>query len=117
MTDCIFCKMVAGDIPVSFMYEDDHVVAFDDISPQAPVHTLVVPREHHVHMGDGIGPELMGAIFSAIPAVAAEKGVAESGYRIIVNNGSDANQTVGHLHVHLVGGRPMAHGMVTFDGE
>ncbi len=115
MSECIFCKIVAGDIPAAIVYQDDDVVAFDDISPQAPVHTLVIPRAHHRDMGDGVGGEIMAAVFSAVPRVAAMKGVAESGYRVIVNNGRDANQLVDHLHVHVIGGRSMAHGMVTFD--
>jgi histidine triad (HIT) family protein len=115
MDDCIFCKIARGEIPVSFVYEDDHVVAFEDVSPQAPVHTLVVPRAHVVNFGDdGATPELLAAVFSALDEVARRKGVAESGYRVIVNNGPDANQTVQHLHVHLMGGREMAHGMVKF---
>lgn len=116
MSECVFCKIVAGEIPARVVYEDEHVVAFDDISPQAPVHTLVVPREHHEHLGDRMSPELLGALFSAVPKVAAVKGVAESGYRVIVNCGPDANQTVPHLHVHVMGGREMAHGMVQFAG-
>jgi len=118
MGDCIFCKIAAGEIPVSLVYEDERVVAFDDASPQAPVHTLVVPRNHVVNFGDGaVDPELLGAVFSAVHEVARRKGVAESGYRVIVNNGADANQTVQHLHVHLMGGREMAHGMVTFSED
>jgi histidine triad (HIT) family protein len=115
MEDCIFCKIAAGEIPVPLVYEDEWVVAFDDVSPQAPVHTLVVPRAHIVNFGDGAADsKLLGALFSAVHEVARRKGVAESGYRVIVNNGPDANQTVQHLHVHLMGGREMAHGMVTF---
>lgn len=114
MEDCIFCKIVRGEVPSTFVYEDEQVVAFDDLTPQAPVHTLVIPREHHRDMGDGVGDELMAALFSAVPKVARAKGVAERGYRVIVNSGSDANQTVKHLHVHVLGGRPMAHGMVIF---
>lgn len=117
MQDCIFCKIVGGEIPAALVYEDDSVIAFDDISPQAPVHTLVVPKVHHTTMGDAIdGPE-MGAIFSAVERVARVKGVDVSGYRVIVNNGPDANQTVPHLHVHVMGGRSMAHGMVRFEDE
>ena len=117
MEDCIFCKIGRGEIPVSLVYQDDLVVAFDDVSPQAPVHTLVIPREHFANLGDGVPAETLAALFSAVPEVAAVKGVAESGYRVIVNNGPDANQTVAHLHVHVVGGRGMEHGMVTFVAE
>ena len=114
MTQCVFCRMIAREIPVSPVYEDEHVIAFDDIAPQAPVHTLIVPKQHVVNLSDSIAPELLAALFGAIPAVARAKGVAESGYRIIVNNGPDARQTVQHLHLHLIGGRDMVHGMVRF---
>lgn len=114
MEDCIFCKIARGEIPATFVYEDDDVVAFDDVSPQAPVHTLIVPRTHVQSLNDKIDPELLAAIFGAVPRVAEVKGVATSGYRIIVNNGPDANQTVPHLHVHVMGGKAMAHGMVAF---
>lgn len=117
MDDCIFCKIAGGEVPAAFVYQDEHVVAFDDLSPQAPIHTLVIPRTHHEHLGDGVGAELLAALFSAVPKVAAAKGVADSGYRVIVNCGADANQTVKHLHVHVLGGREMAHGMVLFTGE
>lgn len=117
MSDCIFCMIAAGDVPAKKVYEDEHVIAFDDISPQAPVHTLVVPKSHVRTLGEVSDPALMGAIFAAVPEVAAIKGVTESGYRVIVNNGRDANQTVAHLHVHVMGGRGMAHGMVIFENE
>lgn len=117
MEACIFCMIVRGEIPSQRVYEDDWVIAFDDITPQAPVHTLVVPKEHHEHMGDAVGLELMGRIFSAVPEVARIKGVDESGYRLVVNNGPDAGQTVGHLHLHIMGGKKMSHGMVSFRGD
>lgn len=116
MDDCIFCKIAAGEIPATFVYEDELVVAFDDVSPQAPVHTLVIPREHHADLSDGLSDELLVALFRAVPEVAEAKGVADSGYRVIINNGHDANQTVKHLHIHVMGGRSMAHGMVAFEG-
>lgn len=114
MSDCIFCKIANGEVPVTFVYEDDVVVAFDDIAPQAPIHTLVVPREHHANLSDDLPPDVAAGIMAALPQVAAVKGVAESGYRVIINTGPDAQQTVQHLHVHLMGGREMAHGMVFF---
>lgn len=114
MEDCIFCKVASGEIPATFVYEDDLVVAFDDISPQAPVHTLVIPRTHYADLGDNVPADTFAALCKAVSAVARAKGVAESGYRVIVNNGPDANQTVKHLHVHVMGGRAMEHGMVTF---
>ncbi len=87
MSECIFCKIVDGEIPAALVYQDDKVIAFDDISPQAPVHTLVIPRAHHAHLGDDLDAETLAAVFSAVPKVAAIKGVEESGYRVIVNNG------------------------------
>lgn len=117
MSDCLFCKIAAGEITVAPVYEDDTVIAFDDISPQTPVHTLVIPKQHFTDFGDGVPAEVLSALFEAVPRVAEIKGVADSGYRVIVNNGPDANQTVKHLHVHVMGGRSMAHGMVTFDGD
>lgn len=117
MNDCVFCKIAAGEIPANVVYEDDLVIAFDDLSPQAPVHTLVIPKKHFTSMADEIDPTTLGSLFGAVHAVAQSKGVAESGYRIIVNNGPDAKQTVQHLHVHVMGGREMAHGMVVFSED
>ncbi len=114
MEGCIFCKIARGETPTRFVYENDLVVAFDDISPQAPVHTLIIPRKHHESPSDGLPPELMAALWTAIPAVAEAKGVAESGYRVILNVGRDAMQSVRHMHVHVLGGRPMTHGMLNF---
>jgi histidine triad (HIT) family protein len=95
------------------VYADDEFVAFDDIVPQAPVHTLVVPREHFRNLSDGVPADLMGRLCEVVAKVAELKGVASDGYRVIVNNGSDACQTVGHLHVHVLGGARMSHGMVS----
>ncbi len=117
MADCIFCKIVAGEIPSTIVWEDDRVIAFDDIAPQAPVHTLVIPREHHADLSDRMGADLLGALFAAVPKVAEVKGVADSGYRVIVNNGADAGQLVGHVHVHVLGGRRMVPGMLRFEDE
>jgi histidine triad (HIT) family protein len=117
MDECIFCKIGRGEIPVTPVYQDDLVIAFDDVSPQAPVHTLVIPRQHYANLGDTVPAETLAAVISAVPIVAEIKGVTESGYRVIVNNGRDANQTVPHLHVHVMGGRAMEHGMVTFVAE
>ncbi len=113
--ECLFCRIASGEISANIVYEDDGVVAFDDISPQAPVHTLVIPRTHYDNMSDGVSPEAMAEVFGVVPEVARLKGVDESGYRVIVNNGPDANQTVGHLHVHIIGGSAMSHGMVQME--
>ncbi len=117
METCIFCDIAAGTIAATFVYHDEDVIAFDDVAPQAPVHTLIVPRAHHEHLGDRVSDRLLGALFAAVPRVAEAKGIADSGYRTIVNCGPDANQTVPHLHIHVLGGRPMAHGMVCFVDE
>ena len=112
MTDCLFCKIVAGDISASIVYENEYVIAFDDISPQAPVHTLIVPKIHVENLGDEPSPELLAHVFGAVHHVAEIKGVSKSGYRVIQNNGPDAGQTVYHLHVHILGGRSFGEGMV-----
>lgn len=112
MSDCIFCKIASGEIGVPFVYEDEYVVAIDDISPQAPVHTLVISKQHVANLTDGPSPELLGHVFGAINTVAQLKGVAESGYRVVQNNGDDAGQTVHHLHVHILGGCKFSEGMV-----
>lgn len=117
MRDCIFCKIAAGEIPAAMVYENEHVIAFDDINAQAPVHALIIPRGHFSDLGDGLDADTLAALFAAVPGVARLKGIEGSGYRVIVNNGPDANQTVEHLHVHVMGGRPMSHGMVRFEGS
>lgn len=117
MEDCIFCKIAKGEIPAKLVHEDERVVAFDDVSPQAPVHTLIIPRDHYASLGDAVPPAILSALFGAIPVVARVKGIEDSGYRVIVNAGPDANQTVPHLHVHVLGGKRMSHGMVRFAEE
>jgi histidine triad (HIT) family protein len=117
MDDCIFCKIVRGEIPAVVVYEDERVMAFDDLSPQAPVHTLIIPKSHYTNLNDDIPAADLAAVFGAAQHVARLKGVGTSGYRIIANNGHDANQTVQHLHVHVLGGRLMAHGMVIYADE
>lgn len=117
MDDCLFCKIVRGEVPAKRVYEDETVIAFDDISPQAPVHTLVIPREHRTNLSDNVGATILAGLFGAVREIASLKGVDESGYRVIVNNGPDANQTVGHLHVHVVGGAAMSHGMVSLESD
>lgn len=112
MEDCIFCKIANGAIPVDVIYEDESVVAFADMHPQAPVHVLIIPREHYSGMNDDIPATLHAALCAAAPKVAHATGVASSGYRLIVNTGPDAGQTVHHLHLHLIGGAPMSEGMV-----
>ncbi len=109
---CLFCKIVAGDIPSSKVYEDDTILAFRDINPQAPVHILVIPKIHIPSL-DGVTPEnsaVVAHIFETIPQIAKEAGLT-NGYRLISNCGPDACQTVPHLHFHILGGRAMTETM------
>ena len=111
MSDCIFCRIAAGEIPAAFVYQDDEVVAFRDIHPAAPVHLLVVPRVHVEDILDLAartdGPDLLGAVLRAIPAIAAAEGVDKNGFRLINNCGPDGGQTIRHVHFHLIGGRDL----------
>ena len=106
--DCIFCKIIAGEIPCAKVYEDESVYAFRDIQPQAPVHVLVVPKQH-IASADEINAEnaaLVAKIFEAIPKIAAQEGLT-NGYRVITNCGEDGCQSVKHLHFHLLGGKKL----------
>ena len=109
MEDCLFCKIIKGDIPSTKVYEDEFVYAFKDINPEAPVHILVVPKKHIKSMNEieETDENLIGKIFFAIKKIAQEQGVAEQGYRVISNCGKDAGQTVMHLHFHILGGRKL----------
>ena len=105
--DCLFCKILAGDIPADVVYESDDVLAFRDINPQAPVHVLVIPRRHiatinELESGDR---ELVGGLFVAARAIAEAEGLAEAGYRVVMNCQEGAGQSVFHIHLHLLGGR------------
>lgn len=109
MDDCLFCKIADGRIPSDRVYEDDEVVAFRDIDPQAPVHVLVIPRRH-IESADALtaaDAATVMAMFAAAQRVARALGVAESGYRLVTNIGADAGQSVPHLHLHLLGGRSL----------
>src|SRR2546430_2994218 len=104
---CLFCRIIAGEISASKVYEDDHVVAFNDITPQAPMHVLVVPRQH-IETLNALAPEqdtLVGEMTRRAAALAAERGYAESGYRTVFNCNADAGQAVFHIHLHVLGGR------------
>lgn len=107
--DCIFCAIVAGEIPGDIVYEDDDVVAFKDINPKAPVHVLIVPRRHIRSVNDitDADAELVGHIFVVARKIAEETGIVETGYRIVSNNGPEGGQEVDHLHIHVMGGRQM----------
>lgn len=106
MSDCLFCKIAAGEIPSERIYEDDDLIAFHDISPQAPVHVLIVPRRHLASLDAAVEEDgaLLGRILLAIRRLARELGV-ESGYRVVNNCGAPAGQSVFHIHFHLIGGR------------
>ena len=108
MSDCIFCKIAAGEIPSTKVYEDDRILAFHDISPQTPVHVLFIPKEHIccVNAVNEDNCDIVGYIFSKIPAVAKELGL-ENGYRVVTNCGEDGCQSVMHLHFHLLGGKKL----------
>ena len=106
--DCIFCKIISGEVPSDLVYEDEHCVAFNDLHPQAPTHVLVIPREHIDSLDTAGEPQkiLVGHLLYAGAGIAREKGFADEGYRIVVNTNRDGGQTVFHLHVHLLAGRP-----------
>lgn len=109
MSDCLFCKIIKGDIPSTKVYEDELCYAFRDIAPQAPTHILVVPKEH-IDSVNGITAEnskLVAHIFQVIPAIAKAEGL-EGGYRVVSNCGPDAGQTVFHLHFHILGGKALS---------
>jgi len=109
MTDCLFCKMVSGDIQPDVVFENGEVLAFRDINPQAPTHVLIIPKKHIATIND-IQTEdeiLLGKLYTAAGAIAKQEGFAENGYRVTMNCGEDAGQTVFHLHLHLLGGRQL----------
>lgn len=109
MTDCIFCKIITGEIPSANVYKDEQVTAFRDISPAAPTHILIVPNKHidSVNFMTAGDEPLIGRLFSVAKQLAAQEGIAESGYRLVVNTNAGAGQTVFHIHLHLLGGRQM----------
>ena len=109
MKDCLFCKVIAREVPSSIVYEDDRVLAFNDINPQAPTHVLVVPKRHIASLND-LTPEddqIIGEIVRRAAAIAGEKGIAISGFRTVFNTNRGAGQTVFHIHLHLIGGRSL----------
>ncbi len=107
--DCLFCKIINGEIPSSKVYEDEKVYAFRDIEPQAPTHILIIPKEH-IASANELNEEnasIVGHIFAVAAKIAKEEGIADNGYRIVNNCGQDGGQTVGHLHFHMLGGRSL----------
>ncbi len=110
MTDCIFCKIVAGQAPGDIVYRDDEITAFRDIHPVAPVHILIVPNRHIGQLStvDERDAELIGRMILVAPQIAAQEGILHSGYRLLTNQGRDAGQIIEHLHWHLIGGRRLS---------
>lgn len=113
MTICVFCKIVAGEIPGQIVYKDDLVTGFKDINPAAPTHILIVPNIHIASTNDITENDqaLLGHMLLTAKKIAADQGISENGYRLIINTGKDANQLVQHLHLHLLGGHTMRHPM------
>ena len=110
MSSCLFCRIISGEIPSKKLYEDDRLVAFADINPQAPFHALVVPRQHVATLND-LGPEhdaIVGEMVRRAAALAREQGYAESGYRTVFNCNADAGQAVFHIHLHVLAGRKLS---------
>lgn len=109
MADCLFCKIINGDIPATIVYQDDHVLAFNDINPQAPTHVLIVPKRHIATLGE-LTPDddqIVGELARRAATIASERGISAGGYRTVFNTNRDAGQTVFHIHLHLLGGRAM----------
>lgn len=105
--DCLFCRIIEGEVPARFVHQDDDVVAFHDVNPRAPTHVLLLPRRHIASATDlteADGP-MLGRLFDVAARIAREAGIAEGGYRMVTNVGRDAGQTIDHLHFHLMGGR------------
>ncbi len=108
MKSCVFCRVAGREAPAAMIYEDETVVAFEDIHPQAPVHLLVIPRQHLESLNDITANDegLLGHMLAVAARLAGERGLGKGGYRTVINNGAGAGQTVYHLHVHVLGGRP-----------
>jgi histidine triad (HIT) family protein len=107
---CLFCKIVAGEIPSKRVYEDDELLAFEDIKPEAPVHLLIIPKRHIATLNEAQpgDDELLGSMMRRAAALARERGIDEAGYRTVMNCNSNAGQTIFHIHLHLLGGRRMS---------
>lgn len=107
--DCVFCKIIAGEIPAKIIYQDDAIVAFDDLYPKAPVHKLIIPKKHIATINDltATDADLVGKMVIIAKQLAAEYNIAESGYRVLMNCNEDGGQAVYHLHLHLIGGRSL----------
>ena len=108
--NCLFCRIIAGEIPSDTVYQDDRCIAFRDVNPQAPVHLLVVPRDHLESLDEASHKDeaVLGHLLRVAARVANDQGLSESGYRTVINTGAGAGQSVFHLHVHVLGGRPLS---------
>ena len=104
---CLFCRIVRREIPAGIVWEDDHAVAFRDIDPKAPTHIIVIPKRHVASLNDATDAALLGRLLLAAREIAEGEGLAQTGYRTVINTGAEAGQSVFHLHVHVMGGRPM----------
>jgi histidine triad (HIT) family protein len=109
MSDCIFCRIASGEIPAALVWQDEAVVACRDLQPAAPIHVLVIPRRHVASLAATLPDDaaLLGRLMDAVRRVAAQEGLAATGYRTVLNTGADGGQSVGHLHAHVLGGVPM----------
>lgn len=105
--DCLFCRIVRREIPASIMWEDEHALAFRDVDPKSPIHVLVIPKRHVATLNEATDAVLLGRLLLAARELAEGEGIAQTGYRTVINTGADAGQTVFHLHVHVLGGRHM----------
>lgn len=106
MTDCVFCKIVSGEIPSKRIYEDDQVIVINDLNPGAPVHVLVIPKEHTENILTA-SPEILVHVKKVLPEIVRKLGIAEKGFRVVVNTGVEGGQTVPHLHFHILGGKEL----------
>lgn len=104
---CIFCRIAHGEIPAKMVANNKEIVAFRDLNPQAPVHILIVPKKHIRSLDDAADADLLGRMMSLAAAIARQEKIAKTGYRTVINTGKDGGQSVDHLHIHLLGGRPM----------
>jgi len=111
---CLFCKLIGGELPAKVVYQNEHVFCFDDINPQAPTHVLVVPKEHHASLNELAEKgemAILGKMYEAVMEVAKIKGVDETGFRTVINNGPDGGQIIWHLHLHVIGGERLGDDM------
>lgn len=107
MSDCLFCRIAAGDIPATIVAQTDQFVAFRDIDPQAPTHVLVIPRTHVASLNEATDSEMLAGLLQVAKAVADQEGLSERGYRVVLNTNAEAGQAVFHIHLHVLGGRAM----------